>query len=104
MMKVEGCVHHWMLDEPAGAMVKGVCKSCGEVKTFESSGYLELQGQQAWQFLTRPYLSKRDGGPYVPAQKAADVLDKFKYRLPIDHYTHKVERIVYSDDPDDSVL
>ena len=31
------CKHYWILPEPAGEISKGVCKYCGEEKTFPNS-------------------------------------------------------------------
>ena len=33
----EGCVHHWVIDPPNGAVSKGRCKACGEEKEFRNS-------------------------------------------------------------------
>jgi hypothetical protein len=30
------CVHHWILDAPNGATVKGICKKCGAEREFSS--------------------------------------------------------------------
>jgi hypothetical protein len=32
-----GCVHHWVIDPPNGAVSEGRCKSCGEKKEFRNS-------------------------------------------------------------------
>jgi hypothetical protein len=32
-----GCVHHWVIDPPNGAVSKGRCKACGEEKEFRNS-------------------------------------------------------------------
>jgi len=32
-----GCVHHWVIDPPNGAVSEGCCKSCGEKKEFRNS-------------------------------------------------------------------
>jgi len=32
-----GCVHHWVIDPPNGAVSQGSCKSCGEKKEFRNS-------------------------------------------------------------------
>lgn len=33
----DGCVHHWVIDPPNGAVSKGRCKACGEEKEFRNS-------------------------------------------------------------------
>jgi hypothetical protein len=33
----EGCVHHWVIDPPNGAVSKGRCKACGEEREFRNS-------------------------------------------------------------------
>ena len=33
----DGCVHHWVIDPPNGAISKGRCKVCGEEKEFRNS-------------------------------------------------------------------
>ena len=33
----DGCVHHWVIDPPNGAVSKGSCKVCGEEKEFRNS-------------------------------------------------------------------
>ena len=35
--KIDGCVHHWVIDPPNGAVSKGRCKACGEEKEFRNS-------------------------------------------------------------------
>ena len=35
--KSDGCVHHWVIDPPNGAVSKGRCKACGEEKEFRNS-------------------------------------------------------------------
>ncbi len=30
------CVHHWIIDSPAGASSTGVCKICGERREFQN--------------------------------------------------------------------
>lgn len=32
-----GCVHHWVIEPPNGAVSQGSCKSCGEKKEFRNS-------------------------------------------------------------------
>jgi hypothetical protein len=32
-----GCVHHWVIDPPNGAVSQGRCKACGEEKEFRNS-------------------------------------------------------------------
>jgi hypothetical protein len=32
-----GCVHHWVIDPPSGAVSEGRCKACGEKKEFRNS-------------------------------------------------------------------
>jgi hypothetical protein len=32
-----GCVHHWVIDPPNGAVSEGRCKACGEEKEFRNS-------------------------------------------------------------------
>jgi hypothetical protein len=32
-----GCVHHWVIDPPNGAVSKGHCKACGEENEFRNS-------------------------------------------------------------------
>mgnify|MGYP003962425011 FL=1 len=32
-----GCVHHWVIDPPNGAVSQGRCKACGEQKEFRNS-------------------------------------------------------------------
>ena len=32
-----GCVHHWVIDPPNGAVSEGRCKACGEKKEFRNS-------------------------------------------------------------------
>jgi len=32
-----GCVHHWVIDPPNGAVSEGSCKTCGEKKEFRNS-------------------------------------------------------------------
>jgi len=32
-----GCVHHWVIDPPNGAVSQGSCKTCGEKKEFRNS-------------------------------------------------------------------
>jgi len=32
-----GCVHHWVIDPPNGAVSEGRCKVCGEKKEFRNS-------------------------------------------------------------------
>jgi hypothetical protein len=32
-----GCVHHWVIDPPNGAVSQGSCKVCGEAKEFRNS-------------------------------------------------------------------
>ena len=32
-----GCVHHWVIEPPNGAVSEGRCKSCGEKKEFRNS-------------------------------------------------------------------
>jgi hypothetical protein len=34
------CVHHWVIDVPAGPVSTGTCRLCGEVQEF--CNYLEL--------------------------------------------------------------
>jgi hypothetical protein len=35
---MNGCVHHWVLDEPTcGGMVEGRCRRCGAVRDFPSA-------------------------------------------------------------------
>ena len=34
---VDGCVHHWVIEPPNGAVSKGRCKACGEEKEFRNS-------------------------------------------------------------------
>jgi len=29
------CQHHWVIDEPSGPMVHGVCKKCGHERDYE---------------------------------------------------------------------
>ncbi len=33
----DGCVHHWVIDPPNGAVSQGRCKVCGEEKEFRNS-------------------------------------------------------------------
>jgi hypothetical protein len=33
----DGCVHHWVIDPPNGAVSQGRCKACGEEKEFRNS-------------------------------------------------------------------
>jgi len=33
------CLHHWLLDSPAGPVSKGACRSCGEERDFPN--YIE---------------------------------------------------------------
>jgi len=33
----DGCVHHWVIEPPNGAVSQGHCKTCGEVKEFRNS-------------------------------------------------------------------
>ena len=35
--KTDGCVHHWVIDPPNGAVSMGRCKSCGEEQEFRNS-------------------------------------------------------------------
>jgi hypothetical protein len=47
---VTDCVHHWIIDAPAGAQSGGMCKSCGEARLFRNAmqndvwrpGYLDF--------------------------------------------------------------
>ena len=32
-----GCVHHWLIEPPNGAVSEGHCKACGEKKEFRNS-------------------------------------------------------------------
>ena len=32
-----GCVHHWVIDPPNGAVSQGSCKVCGDKKEFRNS-------------------------------------------------------------------
>jgi len=32
--KRSACVHHWVIDPPAGPVSKGTCRSCGEERDF----------------------------------------------------------------------
>ena len=32
-----GCVHHWVIEPPNGAVSEGHCKACGEKKEFRNS-------------------------------------------------------------------
>jgi hypothetical protein len=32
-----GCVHHWVIDPPNGAVSEGRCKACGQKKEFRNS-------------------------------------------------------------------
>ena len=32
-----GCVHHWIIESPEGAVSKGICKMCGAVNEFSNS-------------------------------------------------------------------
>jgi hypothetical protein len=34
---VPTCQHHWKIDSPRGAMSKGTCKRCGEIREFRNS-------------------------------------------------------------------
>jgi hypothetical protein len=50
------CVHHWIIDSPAGASSMGVCKVCGERREFQNysgdfiweGGSTESYGQTSW--------------------------------------------------------
>ena len=33
------CLHHWVIDPPAGPLSKGTCRSCGEERCFPN--YIE---------------------------------------------------------------
>ena len=33
----KGCVHHWVIEPPNGAVSQGHCKACGESKEFRNS-------------------------------------------------------------------
>jgi hypothetical protein len=35
--KRRGCVHHWMLQEPANGKVVGRCNNCNSAKTFPAA-------------------------------------------------------------------
>jgi hypothetical protein len=35
--KTGGCVHHWVIDPPNGAVSMGRCKACGEEQEFRNS-------------------------------------------------------------------
>ncbi|MBM3945731.1 MAG: hypothetical protein FJ317_09655 [SAR202 cluster bacterium] len=39
VVHVAGCMHHWVIDAPAGPISKGTCKLCGTQKQFQN--YLE---------------------------------------------------------------
>ena len=30
------CCHHWIIDDPDGAISEGVCQNCGEVRSFKN--------------------------------------------------------------------
>ena len=32
-----GCVHHWVLSDPAEGVVSGSCRRCGELRAFPAS-------------------------------------------------------------------
>lgn len=46
-----GCVHHWVIETPAGAVSRGECKRCGEMRFFPNSddnAGLNFADQKPW--------------------------------------------------------
>jgi hypothetical protein len=43
---ISTCRHHWIIETPSGPFSKGVCKLCGEEKTFENLYYGYSQAEE----------------------------------------------------------
>lgn len=39
------CVHHWLIEAPAGETSQGVCKHCGDAKAFKNGHQKTAQPQ-----------------------------------------------------------
>ena len=35
------CTHHWKVESPNGASVRGICKRCGDERAFPSSSSID---------------------------------------------------------------
>lgn len=47
---MNSCVHHWLLEAPNPDIpdIKGVCKKCGEVKTFNYESFKYKAHNRIW--------------------------------------------------------
>ena len=42
----QGCTHHWDIENSHGYTVEGVCRKCGERRSFVNGGDWTRQGEQ----------------------------------------------------------
>ena len=54
------CLHHWVIDRPAGPTSKGVCRECGEEREFQNF----IEGT-SWRYDVS--LEQLAGGSRLPA-------------------------------------
>ncbi|MQF81554.1 MAG: hypothetical protein FI735_05510 [SAR202 cluster bacterium] len=60
----KGCVHHWVIEPPNGAVSQGHCKACGESKEFRNS------------FEYSSWYGNKSPGPKNGASNAEDTREK----------------------------
>ena len=68
------CVHHWMIDSPAGPTSKGKCKKCRRVKMFENVDKYDRPQTVGWQKLN-------DDSAKINQAKEQDKLRRKKPRI-----------------------
>lgn len=56
------CVHHWLLADPAGGRVAGICRDCGEARTWVSFHAHDLREFNS--LLPRDPILRRVTGPF----------------------------------------
>lgn len=54
------CLHHWVIEKPAGPTSKGTCRQCGEARDFQN--YIE---GSSWRYDVSP--EQLLGGSRLPA-------------------------------------
>ena len=54
------CLHHWVIEKPAGPTSKGVCRECGEEREFQNF----IEGT-SWRYDVSP--EQLSGGSKLPA-------------------------------------
>ncbi len=65
------CVHHWQIERPNGATVRGICKRCGEQRLFPTSSdydawYGEGAGLHCGRRTTTTAAERHDTGSAPP--------------------------------------